>query len=146
MKYFPMNDEKTILVVDDDAHDVVFLKAVLKKAGVVNPGVVVRDGAEAVCYFKGEGVFADREKYPLPSILFLDLKMPIRDGFHILDWLQGQPQFKPMLIIIITGDWEKRGIERARALGAHSFLIKPLELADLLSLIKAFPDHWMISP
>jgi CheY-like chemotaxis protein len=141
-----MNDEKTILMVDDSADDVMFLKFVLKEAGVLNPVVVSHDGVEAVCYLKGEGFFADREKYPLPSILFLDLKMPNCDGFQILDWLQQQPHLRSMLIVVLTGDWEMRGINRAYQLGAHSFLVKPCQSPDITNLIKAFPGHWMISP
>lgn len=124
-----------------------FLQLVLKKAGVVWPVVVIQDGSEALRYFKGQGPFADREKHPLPSILFLDLKMPSCEGFQIQEWLQQQPHLRStLLVIIVTGDWEMRGVERAYALGAHSFLVKPCNPRDIFNLTKAFPDHWMSFP
>ncbi|MDB6108308.1 MAG: response regulator receiver protein [Pedosphaera sp.] len=141
-----MNDEKTILIVDDYNDDVVFLKHVMKKAGVVNPVMQVNTGEEAMHYFKGEGVFADRENFPLPSILFIDLKMPSVDGFELLDWLQQQPHLRSMLVIVVTGDWERRGVTRAYRMGAQSFLVKPCNAVDILNLTQTFPGPWMISP
>jgi CheY-like chemotaxis protein len=141
-----MNAEKTILIVDDDTDDAAFLKHVLSKAGVVNPVVEVNSGEEAMRYFKGEGGFADREKFPLPSILFIDLRMPNVDGFELLAWLQQQPHLRSMLVIVVTGDWEMRGLTRAYRMGAHSFLVKPCNAVDILNLTHAFPGPWMISP
>jgi CheY-like chemotaxis protein len=141
-----MNEGNPILVVDDSDDDAVFLKFVLKQAGVVNRVVVIQSGVEAVCYSNGEGVFADREKYPLPFILFLDLKMPNCDGFQVLDWLQQQPHLKSILVVVLLGDRKTRGLERAYRMGAHSFLVKPCRPQDILHLSRAFPGPWIISP
>lgn len=141
-----MNTANTILIVDDSDDDAVLLKLALQKAGVVNPTMVVQNGAEAVSYFKGEAAFADRERFPLPSILLLDLKMPGFDGFELMDWLQQQPDRKSTLIFIVAGDWEMRGLDRAYRMGAHYFLIKPCKPQDVINLVKSFPGPWMISP
>ncbi|MDB6111499.1 MAG: response regulator receiver protein [Pedosphaera sp.] len=146
LNQLPMNEAKAILIVDDNEDDAVFLKFAMKKAGVLNSVMVISSGEETVCYFKGEGVFADREKYPLPFILFLDLQMRGLDGFQILEWLREQPHLKPALVAIVTGDWEMRGANRASELGAQSFLVKPCKPLDILKLTRAFPEHWMMSP
>jgi CheY-like chemotaxis protein len=140
-----MNGESAIWIVEDYENDTLWLKLALKRAGVVNPVVVFRDGVEAVSCFKGEGVYEDREKYPLPSILFLDLKLPRMDGFEVLQSLRKQPRFRSMLIFVVSGDWEGRGFDRTYQLGAHSFLVKPCTPAAIANLIKAFPGDWMIS-
>src|SRR4051812_24455873 len=141
-----MDREKIILVVDDSEDDALFLKFALRKAGVLNRAVVVHDGEEAFCCLKGEGRFADREQHPLPSIVFLDLKLPTVDGFHLLHWIQQQPHLKSVLVFVLTGDFEMRGVNVAYQLGAHSFLVKPCNPLDILNLIRAFPGPWMISP
>src|SRR5437868_2103044 len=78
---------KTILQVEDDPNDVVFLKYALTKAGVANPLQVATDGQEAIDYLQGTGRFADREQFPLPCLILLDLKLPHVMGLDVLKWI-----------------------------------------------------------
>ena len=71
---------KTILLAEDSPDDEFFFKRALNTAGVKNPVVVVRDGAQVISYLKGEGIFADRQTHPVPVVLFLDLHMPKISG------------------------------------------------------------------
>src|SRR5690349_327990 len=80
-----------ILIAEDDEDHVFLLKRALQKGAVLNPVFVVSDGQEAIEYLKGEGKYADRYEYPLPSLLLLDLKMPQKDGFEVLEWIRQQP-------------------------------------------------------
>jgi len=83
---------KTILLVDDDANDVFLLRHAMKKAGLTNPMQVVSDGQEAIDYLKGVGKFADRETFPLPILLLMDLKLPYVMGLDVLRWIGTQPR------------------------------------------------------
>ena len=133
---------KPILVADDDADDAEEILLVLQNAGLTNPVVTVSDGEEAVAYLQGEGQFADREKFPLPSVLFLDLKMPRRNGLEVLDWLTLQPHLANMLIVVLSGYDNPADVSRAYQLGAHTFLTKPIKPEDVDRLRKAFYRFW----
>ena len=75
-----MTTRRAILLVEDNEDDVFLMKRALKSAGITNPLQVVEDGQRAVDYLAGKGQFSDREKYPFPAIMFLDLKLPMKHG------------------------------------------------------------------
>src|ERR1043165_7389245 len=77
----------TVLLVEDDPDDVLLTQIAFEKARLVNPLKVVRDGEEAIAYLSGEPPYDDRERFPLPILLLLDLKMPKVNGFQVLEWL-----------------------------------------------------------
>lgn len=139
-----MSGLKPILIAEDYDDDAVFLQRSLKKAGVMNPVFLVRDGAAVIAWLEGIGIYSDRDKYPLPAILFLDLKMPVSDGFTVLDWLKQRREFDEMLVVVLTGHQDTRNLSRAYELGADSFLTKPCELEDAQNLIEHFTGHWML--
>jgi CheY-like chemotaxis protein len=134
-----------ILLVEDSADDENFFRRVLQQNQVGNPLMVVRDGAEAIAYLEGLGKFADREKYPLPKVLFLDLIMPGGDGFIVLEWLAHNPSIKnEMLIFVLSQLGDSGQIRRAYDLGANSFLPKPFSPEDLKNLIRHFDQFWIL--
>jgi CheY-like chemotaxis protein len=137
---------RSILVAEDFEYDIVLLKLALQRANIANPIIVVRDGAEAVACLKGGGAFADGGQFPVPGILFLDLKMPRMDGFQLLEWLQAHPQFHDLLVVVLTARCELQDINQAYALGAHSYLVKPCLPAELENLARCHPRHWVFSP
>src|SRR5256885_17080895 len=81
---------KTILQVEDDPNDVFFLQHAMTKAGVANPVQVATDGQQAIDYLRGAGKFADREQFPLPCLVLLDLKLPHVMGLDVLRWIRQQ--------------------------------------------------------
>ncbi|HWF19253.1 MAG TPA: response regulator [Verrucomicrobiae bacterium] len=137
--------KKMILLADDSIDDELFFKHVLKAAGVENPVHVVRDGKEVIAYLKGEGPYADRERFPRPVVLFLDLSMPGMDGWEVLKWLQSQPNRKDLLVIVLAGSSQRRRLREVYEMGANSFLFKPFSKAELEGLIFHWPDAWTIS-
>ncbi|HEX4646496.1 MAG TPA: response regulator [Verrucomicrobiae bacterium] len=136
---------KSILIAEDYEHDIAMLKLALQRANIANPVVVVRDGADAVACLRGKGAFADRKQFPAPGILFLDLKMPRMDGFQVLEWLGAHPEFRDLLVIVLTARCELKDINQAYALGAHSYLVKPCLPAELDNVVQAHPRHWAFS-
>jgi CheY-like chemotaxis protein len=137
---------KSILIADDSQDDVVFFTRVLGRAGLRNPYFVVGDGVEVIAYLKGEPPFDDREQHPLPAILFLDLRMRRLHGEEVLQWLQKQPHLSEVLVFVVSHLGDAKTFATAYALGAKSFLTKPVQLADVHNLILHFPGHWIQSP
>lgn len=138
--------QKLILIVDDIDNDALLLKLMLKRAGIGNPVKILDDGVQAIAYLGGDGDYADRKKHPLPAVLLLDIKMPMVSGYEVLEWLQGRPELKPILVIALSGWAQMTDVNRAYQLGAQSFLSKPFTVGDLANLQKDFPNYWMKSP
>ena len=134
----------TILLAEDNEDDLWLMQRALKKAHLPHPPVVVRDGAETIAYLAGHGKYADRTQYPFPFVLLLDLKMPVKDGFDVLEWWRAQPHRKHLTIIVLTSSVRRIDIERAYALGATSYLCKPSELDDLSEMIERILEYWAI--
>src|SRR6266852_4538612 len=85
----------------------------------------VTDGQEAIDYLSGTNQYADRNEYPLPDLMLLDIKMPRLDGFAVLDWLRKQPCLKRLPVTMFSSSDMEKDIDRAYELGANSFLVKP---------------------
>lgn len=131
-------------MVDDNADDRFLLRRAFLKAGVINPILEAKSGREAIAYLNGEGEYADRDKFPLPSILLLDLHMPGTDGFGVLQWVRDKFTTGSLLIVVLSRLDEIKSINRAYALGANSFLTKPGNPEEVDALIKSFHDYWML--
>lgn len=134
----------TILLVEDDSNDVLLIRRAFRKSDVVNPIQVVGDGEEAIAYLSGRGPYADRERYPLPVLLLLDLKLPRKSGFEVLEWLRQQPGLKRLPVAVLTSSDETPDINRAYDLGANSYLVKPVRFEGLLRMVQTLNLYWLI--
>ena len=134
---------ETLLIVEDEDNDVFFLKDALRKAGIGNPIQVVPDGRIALDYLDGVGRFANREAYPLPSVVFLDLKLPQINGLAVLEWIRGQISLPPMVVVVLTASTLDEDIERAYRLGANSYVVKPSSRDKLIAIVKDFSNWWL---
>ena len=137
-----MNEGQFILLAEDDPNDVLLLERAFRKAGLGECLRVVCDGEQAVDYLAGRGTYADRERFPLPFMLLLDLKMPGIDGFGVLQWLRAQPALKQLLVVVLTSSNLQADVDRAYGLGANSYLIKPIEFEEMVGLILRFEAYW----
>jgi CheY-like chemotaxis protein len=133
---------KTILQVEDDPNDVFFFQRAMKKAGVANPIQVVDDGQGAIDYLQGAGKFANREQFPLPCLVLLDLKLPYVMGLDVLKWIRAQPGTPPV-VVMLTASSEDEDIAAAYRLGANGFLVKPSEASKMDDIVKAIHAFWL---
>jgi CheY-like chemotaxis protein len=120
-----LDPKSILLLVDDEETDIFFLQRALKKASINLSQHIVTNGEEAINYLSGQGQFADRIAFPIPQGIFLDLKMPFVSGFEVLEWIRSQPQLSSIPVFVLTGSSLDRDRERALALGAKAYLIKP---------------------
>ena len=135
-------DRQVFLLAEDSENDVCLMKEAFKKAGVVNPLRVVRDGGEAIAYLKGAGPYQERAEHPLPLVLLLDLKMPGKDGFDVLRWVRAQPTLKRLVVIILTASNRAEDADRAFDLGANFYLTKPGPFKALVEMSRCLRD-WL---
>jgi two-component system response regulator len=129
-----------ILVADDSADDVFLLQEAFKMAEATSQLHAVNDGAEALAYLKGEGAFADREVHPFPDVLLLDLNMPRKNGFEVLEWVRGNAACSRLLVYVLTASSREADVVRAYELCANSYVIKPNRLDDLVAFVTALHE------
>jgi CheY-like chemotaxis protein len=132
-----------ILLAEDDENDIRLFEMAFERAGFTNPLRVVRSGDECLSYLEGIGVYADREQYPLPGLLLLDLKMPNRDGFEVLSVIRRHPTLSRLRVVVLTVSHNIDDVNRAYDLGANSFLTKTLDLRDFAEQLDAVRKHWL---
>jgi CheY-like chemotaxis protein len=137
------NNDKCILLVEDNEDDVFLMKRALKAAGVTNRLIVVPDGEAAIEYLSGTGNYTDREEYPFPSLVFLDLKLPYLSGLEVLQWQQQQTDLPRTIFIVVTSSNEPADLNRAYRLGASSYIVKPPTGEQLIDIAKAFRIYWL---
>ena len=125
---------KTVLLVEDNPDDVFLMRRVFKKARIDARLLVVTDGKQAISYLEGTGDYQDRHLYPLPDLVFLDLKLPFLHGFVVLAWIRKQAYLNEVQVIILTSSMEDQDREKAAAFGAL-YLVKPPSRQMLLEAI-----------
>jgi CheY-like chemotaxis protein len=139
-----MVQEATILLVEDDPDDVLLMQRAFSRARLANPLRVVRDGEEAIRYLSGQGIYKARDKYPVPLLLLLDLRMPKKNGFEVLEWIRDQPEHNDLPVVVLTSSAEQPDAIKAFKLGASSYLVKPAQFDDLVQLMLRLQGYWIL--
>jgi CheY-like chemotaxis protein len=132
-----------ILHIDDDANDRLLMNVVCREARASINSEPLDDGNKAIAYLKGADPYADRDKFPLPGVILLDLKMPIKTGFEVLGWMRSQASLKYLPVIVLTASKQEIDMKRAYDLGANAFVVKPNTMAGLEALIKMIKGFWL---
>lgn len=139
-----MTRTNTILLVEDNPADILLMQRAFRSDSLANISLqIVRDGDAAVLYLNGEGEYSDRARYPLPTIILLDLKLPRRSGHEVLAWVKDQPKLKRLPVVVLTNSRQTLDLDRAYDLGVNSYLVKPVGFASLLEMIDSFNEYWL---
>ena len=133
----------SVLFVDDDLEWVELLRTAFERAGIPNPVQGVRDGPEAISYFRGEGPYANRAAHPLPELVLLDLRLQGMHGFAVLQWIRRQSRLAGLPVVVLTGMEAPGDAQRAQELEATGFLAKPLSFAKLAEMARQIGDTWL---
>ncbi|MCX6928522.1 MAG: response regulator [Verrucomicrobia bacterium] len=134
---------QTVLYVEDDADDFTMFQLASRKCGTPFSLQRAVDGETAIAYLSGVGDYADREEYPFPDLVLLDLKMPRLDGFEVLQWIRANPETRTLPVVVLAGSTFRADIRRALELGANSYAAKPGKLQELQVLIDQIADVWL---
>jgi CheY-like chemotaxis protein len=138
-----MSDRAVVLIAEDEEDYVLLLRRAFSEAKIPNPLFVVSTGLEMMQYLKGDGKYSNRVEYPLPDLLLLDLKLPGFNGLEILGWLRSHPGLSALRVIVLTSSEQMKDINDAYRLGANSFLVKPYDFTDLVSLAQVLQKFWL---
>ncbi|HEY7353241.1 MAG TPA: response regulator [Terriglobales bacterium] len=134
---------RTILLVEDETSDAKLLLRGFEKTQVLNPVVHLMDGDDALRYLAGKGKFSDRNKYPLPALILLDLKLPGMTGIQLLQWMRIQGEIKRIPVVVLTNDENPDTINAAYDLGANSYLLKPGNPTEIAKMVQTIQRYWI---
>lgn len=138
-----MNGRHTLLLVEDDPFDVQLIRRALRKCGVDALLQVVSDGEAAIAYLSGEAPFGDRDQYPLPALVLLDLKLPRTSGLEVLAWRREQETLRRIPVVVLTSSRLAPDVNTAYDLGANSYLMKPVAPEGLQEIVRTLNLYWL---
>jgi len=139
-----MNRNLTVLIAEDNEDDAFLLEHAFRNIGLQNPIQIVSDGEQVIRYLRGDGKFSDRQQFPFPSILFLDIKMPKMTGFDVLEWIRDHPDCHLMPTMIFSTSSHESDVTRAYQCGANAYLVKPPTIGELETFLRRAFDFWAI--
>ncbi len=137
-------DNIEILFAEDSIDDATLTIRALTKSGFLNKLHHVKDGAEALDFLYCKGLYALRNADWKPKLLLLDLKMPKVSGMQVLEKVKSDPNLKSIPIVILTSSQEDPDIAKCYALGANSYIVKPVDSNNFFHAIKEMGMYWMI--
>ena len=137
-----MPERSVFLLVEDGANDVVLIQRAFAKSQIMNPLAVVRSAEEAMDYFNGIGAYKNRNEYPLPSLVLLDLGLPGMGGMDFLKWLRQQPGYGSTRVVILTSSESVLDVCDAYQAGANSFLRKVVDFERFVEITSALSGYW----
>lgn len=138
----PAFENIPILIVEDSDDDLFFFRRLFAKAGIKSPVAVVTDGRQATAHFEAALTATLPQKPPMPRIVFLDLKLPLRSGFEVLHWIRTQPALKSVIVVVLSSSAEMRDVRQAYDLGAQGYLVKypePGVFSETMQQVEATP-------
>jgi CheY-like chemotaxis protein len=132
-----------VLLVEDDPADVRLIQRAFRKIEVDLSMIRLTNGDDAVSYLSGDSPYENRTSYPMPSVVLLDIKLPRRSGFEVLEWVRKQrSNLRRLPIVMLTSSRHSADINRAYDLGANSYMAKPESAAQLAELASGFEAYW----
>lgn len=136
---------KTILLVEDNPDDATLTLRAFKRNNMLNPVVVARDGVEALDFLFARGAYAERAGKPPPTLIILDLKLPKLDGLGVLRAVRGDERTKLIPVVILTSSKEEQDLIHSYALGANSYVRKPVDFAEFQEAVRLLGIYWLMT-
>jgi two-component system response regulator len=136
--------EKAILLVEDNPDDIALTIRAFRKSNIMNDIVQAHDGSEALDYLFGTGQYAGRDLSMMPTLILLDLKMPKVDGLEVLRQLRANERTRLLPVVILTTSKEDQDIIDGYALGANSYVRKPVDFNQFVEAVRQLGLYWFV--
>lgn len=133
-----------ILLVEDNPNDAELTIRALKKQHLANHLIHLKDGAEALDFLFGGGAFSGRDLSHMPKVILLDLKMPRIGGIEVLEKIKGDERTRTIPVVVLTSSKEDPDIKTCYALGANSYIVKPVEFEGFLKAVTDLGFYWLL--
>lgn len=133
-----------ILIVEDNPHDVEFTLRALKENHIINPVHVVGDGAEALDFLYGRGIYRGRDNRHAPKVVLLDLKIPLVSGLEVLKIIKEDEQLKTIPVVVLTSSREESDITESYNLGVNSYIVKPVDFEKFAEAMSILGMYWLL--
>jgi CheY-like chemotaxis protein len=137
-------DAPPILLVEDNPKEVLLIQRAFRKAEIAAALHIVNDGEQAIAYLGGQPPFEDREQYPLPMLILLDLKLPRLSGTEVLAWLRQQPRLKRIPVVMLTASREYADVNQTYDLGVNAYMVKPVRFNKFVEIVNTLNVHWLV--
>lgn len=135
--------ERVILLVEDNVNDEELTLRALKKSNILNPVVVVRDGAEALDWLFRRGAYANRAEEN-PQVILLDLKLPKVDGLEVLRAIRTDSRTKLLPVVVLTSSIQEQDVVTSYGLGANSYVRKPVDFNQFVEAVRQLGLYWLV--
>lgn len=132
-----------ILLIEDNRMDIELTLDAFRERRLNNEIHVAPGGQEGLDYLLGHGEFADREKFPLPDLILLDLKMPVIDGHEVLRQIKQFPKLKRIPVVVLSSSKEEGDRAMTYDNGANSYLVKPVSFDGFLEVVHQVDSYWL---
>jgi two-component system response regulator len=136
--------DRIILLVEDNADDEALTLRALKKANILNPVVVVRDGAEAIDYLHAKGKFDGRDVADVPQVVLLDLNLPKVGGHDVLRAIRTDARTRLIPVVVLTSSKQERDLIEGYNLGANSYVVKPVDFSQFSAAVAQLGLYWLL--
>ncbi|RJR24939.1 MAG: response regulator [Desulfobacteraceae bacterium] len=133
-----------ILLVEDNPRDAEMIIRAIRKRNIINPLTVVEDGAEALDFIFCRGAFSSRDISRPPRVILLDLKLPKVNGLEVLKTVKSDERARSIPVVIVTSSREDPDIKTAYALGANSYVVKPVDAEAFIEAMSSLGLYWLL--
>ena len=138
------SDVIDILLVEDNPYDAELTMRAIRKRNIANPFHVVEDGAEALDLIFCRGAYAGRDFSMPPKLILLDLKLPKVNGLEVLKAIKSDDRTRVIPVVVVTSSQEDPDIKTAYALGANSYVVKPVDSEAFVNAMSSLGLYWLL--